>query len=285
MKKGWIFIFAVLFALTFTFGCTSGGKGNATTGGEAYTLNVNPRTVISGGVITVDLRINNIFDNDMKDLSANINDLPSTFTGADKISDITIVKGQSYPVIWSINAPETDLKQNINPKVHVCFNYTTNFYFDTALVPKTLATENVQLQTGYSNGPLSVSQMGLDKIFLRETGTSYTAGSLDIKNTWQGKIESINNITLMPPSNLNEGVKYAKCGSDVTTTIVPDTGDCSILSNKLAIGDGIIGTVKLNTTYADNSIKVERTNGIIDYTYCYDVDIGDVTVCPVGQRC
>jgi hypothetical protein len=286
MRKEWMFILVILFALAFTFGCTgTGGKKNATTSGDAYTLNVNPRTVISGGVITIDLRLNNIFDNDMKELSASIKDLPSTFSGADEISGITIVKGQSYPVIWSIATPETDLKQNINPKVQVCFNYTTNFYFDTAVVPKTLATENVQLQSGYSNGPVSVSQMGLGKIFLKSAGIGYTLGSLDIRNAWQGKIGSINNITLTAPSDLKEGIKYAKCGGDTSVTITPDSGDCKILSNKLAIGDGIISTIKLNTTYAGDSVKVERTSGIIDYTYCYDVDIGDVMVCPVGQRC
>ena len=286
MRREIMFVLATLFALAFTFGCIGGGgKTNETAAGSGYTINVNPKTVISEGVITIDLRLKNIFDNDMTNVKASIKDIPSTFTGAESYKDITIVKGQEYPIIWSINAPSTDLKQNINPKIEVCFDYTTNFYFDTALVPKDLTTEKVQVRSGYSNGPISITQMGLDKIFLKDGGTSYITGSLDIKNNWQGKIKSINEVTITPSGDLSAGIKYASCGGDTSTSIKSTDNNCNILSNSLAIGDGLITTLKLSTGYSGSSIQVERTDGVVDYTYCYDIPIGTITICPVGQRC
>ena len=285
MKKEGLIILIALFALAFTFGCTMGGeKSNNTNTGNGYTLKVSPKNVISEGVITIDLRLKNIFDNDMNNVEATIKDIPSTFTGTEKVEGVTIVKGQEYPMIWSITTPSTDLKQSINPKVEVCFDYTTNFYFDTALVPRDKATEEVQVQSGYSNGPISVTQMGLDKIFLKEDGTGFITGSLDIKNNWQGHIQSINKITITP-SGLTGGIKYASCGGDTVTTITPSTANCGILNNNLAIGDGLITTIKLSTTSGGSSISTERTNGEVDYTYCYDIPLGTITVCPVGQRC
>jgi len=287
MKREMMFVLVTFFALAFTFGCINGGgeKTNESSTGNGYTINVNPRTIISEGVITIELRLNNIFENDMTGVEAKIKDIPSTFTGTDPVSEITIVKGQEYPIIWSITSPSTELKQNINPKVEVCFNYTTNFYFDTAIVPRDLTTEETQVQNGYSNGPVTVTQMGLDKIFLKNGGTGYTTGSLDIKNNWQGHIKSINNITIIPSEGLSAGIKYASCGGEDSTSITPTTEGCDILSNNLAIGDGLITTIKLTTEYSGDSIKTERTNGEVDYTYCYDIPVGTITVCPVGQRC
>ncbi|MCD6575542.1 MAG: hypothetical protein J7K73_00070 [Nanoarchaeota archaeon] len=287
MKKEGIIVLIALFALAFSFGCIGGGgEENETAAGNGYTINVNPKTVIAGGVITVELRLKNIFDNDMSDLSAVIKDLPSSFGTPEENTGILITRGQEYPIIWTIEAPETDLKQTVSPKIEVCFDYVTNFYFDTALVPKDKVTEAIQVQSGYSNGPIKVTQVGLDKIFLKD-GTSYTTGSLNIQNNWQGRIERINEIKITPPAEnvASEGVKYAKCGNDTTTSIKPEDTNCDILENKLAIGDGLTATVKITTDYDGSDIKVERTNGEINYTYCYEIPMGTITVCPVGQRC
>ena len=278
--KSEVILLVAVFALALAFGCIGGGNAeNQTNTGAGYTLKVNPKTVISEGVVTVELRLKNNFDNDMKDVSVRIKDLPG-FKEPEEYSGFTIVKGQEYPIVWSLDVPKTDLKQTVNPKIEVCFEYTTNFYFDTALVPKNLATEEVQTQSSYSSGPVTISPIGLDKLFL--TGSkSYITGSLDIKNNWIGKIKSIESIKLTPGDQLSSEIKYADCSG---TTSLSGSG-CETLQKSIAIGDGLITTVKLTTSYSGDTIKTSRTNGEVTYNYCYDIDMGTITICPVGQRC
>jgi hypothetical protein len=283
--KNEIIVLVAVFALAIAFGCTSGGnETNNTSTGVGYTISAKPQTVISEGVVTIELRLKNIFDNDMKNVHVSLKDMPGFSEPEEKNID-TIMRGQEYPIIWSLTAPETDLKQTVSPKVEVCFDYTTNFYFDTAITPKNLATEEVQTQSSYSNSPLTVSPIGLDKLFLTGKNSNYVTGSLDIKNNWIGKIKEIKEISITPGNKLDGGIKYASCGSDTSKKITPNSGDCSILSNSLAISNGLISTVKLTTDYTGDTIKVSRTNGVVKYTYCYDIDVGTITVCPVGQRC
>ncbi|MCD6546973.1 MAG: hypothetical protein J7K22_00245 [Nanoarchaeota archaeon] len=291
MKKTMVFL-AAMFALAFVFGCIGGEKEEETPSGEGYTLKVNPQTVVAGGVVTIDLRIKNIFEKDMENVVAKLEGIPKTgYSGAETVDVGTIVANQEFPVIWTISTPDTEIKQTITPTAEICFDYTTDFYFDTAIVPRDLAAEEVQLQSGCSTGPLEVSEVGLDRIFIKESGDTKLAGSLNIQNTWQGKIKEIKKIEISASTDGlidSYGVSYAKCG-DESTTSIPASGDtdCDILSNELAIGNGLTAKVNiaLDSGATTDTIEIERINGKIEYTYCYDVDIGTITVCPAGQQC
>ncbi len=292
MKNQLLFVLAAMFAIVFVFGCIGGGE-EETEGmaGAGYTLNVNPQQVIAGGVITVDLRLQNIFEKDMENVVAEMTGLPKgKYTGAEEPIEIgTIVAGQEFPAIWTIETPDTEIKQTITPTIEVCFDYTTDFFFDTSIRPKELAAEEVSLQSSYSSGPITVSQIGLDNIFIKEGDTTSVAGSLNIQNNWQGKIKKINKISIDVSTDgliSDATIGYAKCGG-TDTEITPSGTDCDILENELAIGDGITGkiTITLDSGASTDTIEIERINGKAEYTYCYDIPVGTITVCPVGQRC
>lgn len=280
MKKV-IFVFALLFGMAFILGCIGEKKEEKKVGD--YTLTVTPKNVIAGGVVTVDLRIKNSFEKELKDLSASIKGTPTSYDVSGDTSGQTIPPNQEFPIIWTITTPDTDLRQTINPTIEICFDYETSFYFDVSIRNKTLVGEEVALQRGYSSGPISVAQIGLDNIFIdKEKGI----GTLDIKNNWVGKIKEIKNISFSYKGIINEiNISYSKCSGNYLSS---SEENCDILKNEIAIGEGIAAKVEIGIDKemaSPTEVNIERIDGIVKYSYCYDIDVGTIVVCPAGQRC
>ena len=280
MKTETIVLIAAVFSLALAFGCIGGGGENQTTSGEAYTLDLSQKMINPEGSTFINLKIKNIFDDDMTNVSISLKDAPG-FTIANQTQNgVIIPKGQEYTANWQLTAPSTDLRQTVQPKIRVCFDYDTNFYFDTAIIPTDKSTEKVQTLSGHSNGPISISEMGLDKIYL--TGNNFAQGSLSIKNNWIGKINSISEISITSGKDLSGGIWYSSCGSYSSSKIT----NCDLFNKSLAIGNGLTASIRLNATKSNlDDIELSRTTGIVKYRYCYDIDVGVITVCPIGQRC
>ena len=282
MKREFIFVLIAFFALAFVFGC---GSKEVEETGSGYTMSVNPTNVVASGVVTVNMRLQNIFEKDMTNTVAEMSGFPrGQFTGADAAINVgTIVSNQEYPVIWTITTPDTQIQQSITPTVEVCFDYETEFLFDLAIKPRLLAAETVQLQKGVTSGPVTVSTMGLDELYASITG------SLNIQNNWQGQISKFNSLEINHATGgliRSIVVQYSQCGGNSNSIRLGDT-NCDILSNKNAIGNGMTPIVKINLvdSLPTERIEVERITGTVDYTYCYNVPVGTITVCPAGQRC
>lgn len=281
MKQQIIFVLIAFFAVAFVFGC---GEKEVEDTGVGYTLSVNPTNVVASGVVTINMRLQNIFEKDMENTGAEISGFPRQFTVANsKINVGKIVAQQEYPVIWTMDTPNTDIKQSITPTVEVCFDYETEFIFDLAIKPRALAAETVQLQKGVSNGPVLVSTIGLDELYASITG------SMNIQNNWQGTIKKFNSLEINSAQNgfiKNIIVQYSQCGG-TTNSIKLTDANCDILSNKNAIGNGMTPIVKINLvdSLPTEKIEIERITGSVNYTYCYNVPVETITVCPAGQRC
>jgi hypothetical protein len=292
MKTSYLFAFTALFAVALVFGCiggSSGGTNNQTNASGA--LKVTPTQTVAGGTITIQYTLTNSYENDMKNVQISLIGVPSNYGIPTPQTITTIVAKQQYPAIFTITAPPSiDIKQTLSPKLEVCFNYDTNYFFDMLFKTTSLATETATAESGYSTGPISVTQMGLDTIF---TNTQDHVGSLQITNIGSGKITNFGSISISKAAGslyVNSiGLSYSTCGGTTGSGILTPSGtDCSILGNALAITNGLTATVKMSTTTAANqihAITTERVDGKVTTTYCYDTPVGTLTVCPAGKAC
>lgn len=281
MKK-LAFMAVALFALIFALGCTGGGteetKGGAITG-QGYSMTVSPTDTITGSPVTIDLRIENIFDKDMTNVQVRMKDVSSIYNKEGELTDgTTIIKGQTYPVIMTLSS---DRAGTISGKhVEVCFDYDTEYYFDVGLKTKTQAAEELAVESGASSGPLGVTVAGLENVFYENLkGT----GALTLSNDWQGKIKEIKSVSAEFPIGdyVNSGsISISGCtgttSSGTTTIQSTDTG-CSILSNDVAIANGLTLRTEVGVNANQTAMTVERTVGDINYNYCYDIDLPTLT--------
>jgi len=291
MKTSYLFAFIALFAVALVFGCIGGG-GTSNQTNTSSALKVTPTQTVAGGTMTIQYTLTNSYENNMKNVKISLVGVPSNYGIPAPQTITTIVSNQQYPAIFTITAPTSiNIKQTLNPKLQVCYTYDTNYFFDMLFKTTSLATETATAEHGYSTGPVSVTQMGMDTIF---TNTQDHVGSLQITNTGSGKIMSFGSISINKPTGSlfvdSIGLAYSTCGGTTgSRTITPtDTGDCSILGNTLAISNGLTATIKMTTTTAANKITAvttERIDGTVTSDYCYDVPVGTLTVCPAGKAC
>lgn len=281
MKK-MIFLFAMIFAAVLVFGCI--GNGETDISREGYSLDVRPRTVVAGGITTINLRLQNNFNNEMADTEVTMSGIPRTYSYDEKHDGINIFSGQEYPIIWALDTHDTSLEERINPKIKVCFDYETDFFFDFASLPRDKSIDEVRnLQTVYAKGPISIHRTGM--------GITYTdsiSEFIDINNNWVGSIARIDRITIGDIDGNNPEIAISGCKSD-RGEIKPGLGDeCNILKNPLAIGEGTLLSVKyegIDTITEGEEPEIYRVPGEIAFRYCYNIDVGTIVICPVGQRC
>jgi len=285
MKK-LAFVALAMFVLVFALGCT-GGKKETSGVGSGYTLSVTPTELITNGTTTIDLRLENVFDKDMtnvqvwlKDVSHSAYQIDGEQNGTNKIG--TIMPKQTYPVIMSLTSERAG---TISGKhIEVCFEYDTEYYFDIGMKSKKQASEVLSVESGASSGPLSVSATGFENIFY-ENGKG--TGTLSLANNWIGKISKINSISAEFPTggDLTSGlIAISGCTSTATTNAKldgTDTDKCGILSNDVAIANGLTLRAEVNVNKLATTSTVERTQGNVNYTYCYQIEMPTITISSV----
>jgi hypothetical protein len=289
--KFYLYALIALFAMALVLGCTGGGTQNQTTTGP---VTVTPTQLVGGGTATVQYTLTNNYENDMNNVKISMLSVPSSYTGYSSLTPSKIVSNQQYPAIFTITAPSVSIKQTFTPKIQVCYDYTTNYFFDAALKTSKLATEAVNVESGSSTGPISVSAMGFDSVFLTTADEDHM-GSLSITNIGTGKIMAINSIAIIEDStNINSAkISYSDCGP-ATEIKPPSAATCSatsppaccILRNTLAITNGLTASLTINTAPDTlTSVSTERLSGSVLVNYCYEVPVGTITVCPAGKAC
>jgi len=310
MKTSYLYAFIALFAIALVFGCitnTGSNQTNQSTGG----LTVTPTQVVASGPVTIQYMLINNYENNMEDVRISLLNVPSTYEVEKSVITTPIIAPtQQYPAVFVIKTdPGISLKQTISPKLEVCYNYSTNYYFDTVLKTTSIATETAPTESGYSTGPISVTQMGLDSVFTDTDLKTYT-GSLKITNTGNGKITKIKMLNIdesIGSTNIDDvKLAYSTCGGTegsaslagrvigitgmssgppITIPVVPV---CDVFNNTLAIQNGLTATVKMKTTTEAagiTSATPERIEGQVEFTYCYELPVGTITVCPAGKTC
>ena len=110
-------------------------------------------------------------------------------------------------------------------------------------------------------------------------------------NVGPGSIERIDSITFKPSGMSligdNNGIKYSTCETTCKSgeecELTPSAPGCvNKLDNKIIVGNGIT----LTTTIEAESVasaEVTRHEGTIAYNYCYDINVGQITVCKPGK--
>lgn len=217
------FVALTMFVLIFALGCS--GKQEAAPGsGPGYTMTVTPTEVITDGPVTIDLRLENIFDKDMDNVTVTMKDVPGIYnkngeiTLADKVK---ITKGQTYPAIMMLSSNRAG---SISGKhVTVCFDYDSEYYFDIGLKSKKQATEQLSVDSGASNGPLDVAVSGFENVFYESGGQP---GSLTLSNNWQGKISKIYRVSAQFPDGAVKSGSLSIAGCEDTTTGAAASGNC-----------------------------------------------------------
>jgi len=288
--KFYLYTLIALFAVALVLGCTGlgGGAQNQTTTGP---VTVTPTQLVGGGTATVQYTLTNNYENEMSNVKISVLGVPSGYTvsSSGMITTSKIVANQQYPAIFTIKAPSVSIKQTLTPKIQVCYDYTTNYYFDSALKTSALAGETVTTESAASTGPISVTQLGLDNLFVTQKDEEHT-GSLQITNTGGGKIIQFNSIKMNKPVGTTNvasiGLSYSDCGSSTTTELKPSS--CSLLSNTLAVANGLTVTATVTTSTDPaklTAVATERTEGSVSTNYCTDIPIGTITVCPAGKAC
>jgi len=280
--KFYLYALIALFAMALVLGCTDSGAKNQTTTGP---VTVTPTQLVGGGTATVQYTLTNNYENDMNNVKISMLGVPSSYTGYSSLTPSKIVANQQYPAIFTITAPSVNIKQTLTPKIQVCYNYTTNYFFDAALKTSNLATEEVNVERGSSTGPVSISAMGFDSVFLTTANEDHM-GSLSIANIGTGKIMAINSIKIIEDStNINSAtISYSDCGP--ASEIKSSDSKCSILGNTLAITNGLTASLTINTKPSTlTSVSTERLSGSVLVNYCYEVPVGTITVCPAGKAC
>lgn len=275
MKKI-IYLFALVFAAALVFGCL--GNGDDPTPVGDYTLNVEPRSVRDGGVATVDLSIRNSFERSIRNVDIEMVGLPSAYQDDTHNMDIAeIMPGQEYPMIMTISTPgDLRTEQRLNPNIEVCFDYETDFFFDSSFIPAG-STEQVSLDRGQTRGPITITTSGFDRIHRQDV-----TGSLSMQNNWIGEITRINKVEVyesLEGSSVELG--YSRCSAG--NVMQPGTTDCEILENRAAIRNGITATLSfrgIGFDFDGNRVGIDRAAGSIDVTYCYEIGVGSITVTP-----
>lgn len=290
MKNNMLAITAALFAVIFVFGCIGGGGDEDTGAGAGYSLAINPSDVIAGGIVTVDLRLTNVFENDMENVAVDIKrtGIPSNYEVTGSETGLEITSGQEFPVIMNIEVPESAFAGTINPEAEVCFDYTLDYFFDVAVKNKTKASEDVTLTSASESGPFTVSTTGLETIFKSATGKNST-GILTISNSWQGEIKEIKSVTATAPSGGqidNMQLVFSNCAGNIgtTTSISSDVSnaDCNKrLTDENVIKRSISPKLVIDIDDAGETTSIERIQGNVGVNYCYDVPLGTISVTTV----
>ncbi len=285
-----IILGVTLISLLLVFGCTmpnlGGNKEQKPTG---YNISVNPRTIVPGGVSTIKFTVKNPFERTMKNVVIKVSNVPGDFqvNYNDQIGDI--MKGEKRPQIITINAPDSiSMEETITPKITVCFDYTTDFYQD--IVFNSLSnTPNVTAHSGSTYGPISIS-VGNSMMYPKDGGKGVT--SLQISNTYIGKIKEIKSIKVeIPKEDYMSGVSidFYGCNGQATTQngkYVATISNCKNLQTQTIVGNGAQGTVTIlfNKQLNEGEYDLQTLRGTVELTYCYDVDVGSITVKPVGVQ-
>lgn len=286
MKK-LAFLALAMFVLVFALGCTGEQQTETkagTSSGQGWTMTVNPTDVVEGGLITIDLRVENPYQEDMNNVAVDFKDVPKTYLVGDygKVSGVSILPGQSYPVILQIDAKQPGTISGRNIKV--CFDYDTEYYYDIGLKTKSQATEELQTESGASDGPLSVTVTGLENIFY-ENGRG--TGSMTLDNAGNGKMVEFKSIQADIPVGTyikNGSLSISTC-SDVTTSadtpvklLSSDKTSCAILSNDVAIANGLVLRTEVGVDKEQTDLTVERITGNVNYNYCYEIPLPTITI-------
>ncbi len=282
-----IILVVALISLLFVFGCTMpnfGKSENATPSG--YQVSVNPRTIVPGGVSTIKFTIKNEFERAMKDVNIQVTNVPGDFSVNYNSNVGTIISGNSIPQVITISAPDSiSIQEVITPKIRVCFDYTTDFYQDISFNPTTGISSNVTMNSGYTKGPVSVSVSTLE-LYPRSGSSGVT--SIELQNNYIGKIEKINSITIkIHKADYMSGMDVNFYGCDATAStsdgdLIATITNCDKLTNPTVVGNGAQGIVKITFDNSVDSTDLQTLRGTINYTYCYNVDVGSITVKPVG---
>lgn len=277
MRKEFAAVLIAIFAVALVLGCTGGGDKEDTGAGKGYTLNVNPTSVVPGGIVTMDLRLSNPFERVMSNIKVTTPEISYDVSGQIESDGTEISPGQSYPALLTMEIPGNAFGDISNKNIKVCFNYVTDYYYDVAKKTKT-GTEDFSISQGQTSGPIKVSQTGLDSLYVENNKAT---GSLAITNDWQGSIERINSITATVPSGLSSiELKVGSSCSDDSTSEA-QLKDCSIFENKGAIASGL--TV-INTLNSDSDVTgVTRVQGTVNLDYCYKVPVPTIKIQSVPQ--
>lgn len=293
MKTSYLLAFMAILAVALVFGCNFPGGGTNKTNASAGGVTVTPTQMIAKGTATVQYTLVNNYENDMKNVKISLLDAPSGYKlSSDGIINTgTIVANQQYPAIFTITAPDVSVKQTLTPKIHVCYDYTTSYFFDAALKTSDLASETATVEKGASTGPLTISALGFDSIFITAPNEDHV-GSLQISNAGTGKITAFNSIKINSPTSANlasANVAYSDCGpATEITPSTPSATNCKILNNALAVSKGLTATLTIKTKVnptALTAVATERLDGSVLVNYCYDVSVGTLSVCPAGKTC
>ncbi len=286
-----IAITAAVFAILFVFGCTNPLQKKQQAPAE-YNVTVTPRVIVPGGVSTIKFTINNNYEATMKGTMISIENVPGGFTatGGGKVGDIP--PGQSRPQVITIKAPQgLKLSEVLSPKVTVCYNYTTDFYsdflFESVANPP---TTSIPIHSGYTKGPVSVT-LGNNVGYPSNTNKD-TITSLTINNIGNGKIKQIYNVSVSITTSTKGG--YEINGLDLTFYTCKGSGtnsvsisNCDDFKNSVVIGDQAMGTLDIKTSgnvSAETQYDIQTLRGKVYFEYCYDVNVGSITVKPVGVR-
>jgi len=292
MKKEIIFTILIASILILGLGC-SGKKAQVVQPETGYSVKMSSNKIIAPGSIVVNFAIKNIFLKEMRNTEISILGVPSSYSVSGTNSLGTIMNGQEIPVIFNIGTEkDVNVKEEINPKIKVCFDYQSDFYFDIAFKKVDMYSQEIATPQSCVKGPVNITREGLDTIFEKQTNPVL---NLNIQNSWIGTIQKFNKISLdIPSSDYIEGgaLSYSLCKNETNTKgvsiSIPDQSDnCGILNNAAAIANGIITSVTLSVPkeLGISSPVTERFTGFADYRYCYEVPLEKITVCPAGSPC
>ena len=236
-----------------------------------------PTELITDGQATVDLRITNIFDKEMTNTLVKYKDVSSIYVPISEQEGVSVgnvLPGQTYPVIMTIKGSSVGTLSGKN--IEVCFDYETEYYFDIGLKDKTKAAEKLSVESGASSGPMNISVVGLENVFYENEKAT---GALTLKNNWQGRIKQIDEVTIQFPlaSGINSGsIAISDCSG--TSSITESQEGCSILSNEVAIANGLTLRANVEVDSDEKGVAVERVLGTVNYNYCYEIPLPTITI-------
>lgn len=283
-----------LLLLVVTLGCVNQTAGPSTAGGDLFKVSVTPTKISAGGGATqVLLNLSNTWEGPLFGTTAQIGGFDTAVFVPDTITPVGL--GDVYPKtvgtnIWSV-AVNQDLsfKQQFKPKVTVCFDYPTNFYWDAAFVPQNYTKDVSDLQKGVTSGPIDFTIGGLQVIPVSSDPKKILNSLTFANNLPTGDMLSIKGFTLNFTAPTGVTISDVQVESGGATYPCPASGTiftCNFLSGLLK---PISGTLNLRYSYMKSGAIGERLDkrfiGNLVTHYCIEAQGTTVTVCPSGLSC
>lgn len=290
--------FFLLLAIPFLGSCGRRGAEKAPT---AVVIQPSERKVTGGQAFFIRYTLTNGFGIDMEDITITMTEVPAGYPVEPLKSEVEYLKsGYSQPVTFTISTPSVETKETLSPKIKVCFRADLPFSFIIPIISSDNPPETIpEVELRTPNAPLTLD---LDLQVTSGTAMSFP-GTLTIHNTKynDGKIIEVESIELEMPKvygieSIEVSLPFVGCTgvsiSDDKVSTKLSSAECEHMKMPKLPETDITFTLKLKMASLQDiyeqtgeSVVQVRGNGTIKFYYCYFINVGTLTVCPLGKPC